>query len=262
VYVTVAPDGTTNVPAPKIRNSKENFVEQFLDLKVQHFELHNGFAEYNSQRAPLDLQGNELQATLAYEAAGPRYTGTISSRRLQLAAPQIKYPLVYDVSTKLVLERNSIQVLNASLSSQGSKIELKGAVSDLAAPKAALEIFAAMPVVELNRAFKLPLEPTGGLSFAGKGTVEMNPFEYSIEGKVTGRGLAFNYRDTTVINMALESRVQVTPKLINLRDLDLAALNGHFHGEAQLADLKRVTLNGSAHGFSLQELALLAAGYG
>ncbi|HEX4594047.1 MAG TPA: translocation/assembly module TamB domain-containing protein [Bryobacteraceae bacterium] len=85
----------------------------------------------------------------------------------------------------------------------------------------------------------------------------MNPFEYSIEGKVTGRGLAFNYRDTTVKNMALESRVQVTPTLINLRDLDVSALHGHFRGGAQVADLKRVTLNGSAQGFSLQELAML-----
>src|ERR1700730_1749189 len=37
IYVTVAPDGSTNVPTPKVRPSKQNFVEQLLDLKVRHF---------------------------------------------------------------------------------------------------------------------------------------------------------------------------------------------------------------------------------
>ncbi len=71
IYVTVAPDGSTNVPTPKIPRSKQNFAEQLLDLKVRHFALRNGFAEYNSQRVPLDVQGNALQATLGYDPPGP-----------------------------------------------------------------------------------------------------------------------------------------------------------------------------------------------
>src|SRR5262249_1931146 len=68
VYVTVAADGSTNVPSPKRRSGK-NFAEQLLDLKVKHFELHDGFAEYNSERIPIDVQGEHLQASFAYEIA-------------------------------------------------------------------------------------------------------------------------------------------------------------------------------------------------
>src|ERR1700730_5999156 len=68
VYAIVAPDGSTNVPTPKIQRSKKNFAEELLDLKVRHFALRNGFAEFNSQRVPLDIQGSALQATLVYEA--------------------------------------------------------------------------------------------------------------------------------------------------------------------------------------------------
>jgi translocation and assembly module TamB len=257
VYVTVAADGSTNVPAPKVHRVEKNIVEQFLNLKVQHFALRNGFAEYNSQRVPLDLQGSQLQATLAYEQAGPRYTGAISSHQLQLTAPQIKYPLTFDLDTKLALERNSIQVLDARISSQGTSAQFKGVITDLASPRAALEISATLPVKEINQAFKLPLESSGVFSLSGRGSVAMNPFEYNIEGKLTGRGLAYTHQATTVKNIALESRVQVTPEKINLRDLDLSALNGHFRGEAQLAGYKKLTLKGSAQGFSLQELATL-----
>jgi translocation and assembly module TamB len=258
VYVTVAQDGSTNVPTPKVpRNTKKNFAEELLDLKVQHFELRNGFAEYNTQRVPLDVRGNALQATLVYEQAGPRYTGTISSHELQLSAPQIKHPLAFDLFTKLALERNSIQVLETRLSTEGASIEVKGTVNDLAAPKAALDMAVALPVKELNQAFKLPLQPTGTFWFQGKGSLEMNPFQYKLEGRVTGRGLAYTYQDTSVKNIVLDSRVDVTPLRINFRGLDLSALNGHFHGSAELADFKRLTLNGTIQGFALEELAML-----
>jgi len=257
IYITVANDGSTNVPTPKIPRSKQNFAGQLLDLKVRHFALRNGFAEYNSQRVPLDVQGNALEATLVYDQTGPRYTGTISSHELRVSAPQIKHPLAFDLYTKLALERNSLQVLETSLSSEGASIELKGAVNDLSAPKAELEISLALPVKELNQAFGLPLEPAGGFSFVGSGSVEINPVQYKVEGRLTGRGLAYTYKDTRMKNIVLDSRVDATPARINLRDLDVSGANMHFHGEAQLADFKRLTLNGTAKGFSVQELAML-----
>jgi len=257
IYVTVAPDGSTNVPTPKVRPSKQNFVEQLLDLKVRHFALRNGFAEFNSQRVPLDVQGNTLEATLQYEPAGPRYLGTISSHELQVSAPQLKQPLAFDLYAKLALERNSIQVLETSLSSQGANIELKGAVNDLSAPKAALEFSLALPAKNFNKAFGLPLESIGGFSFLGSGSVEINPLQYKVEGQLTGRGLAYTYKDTSIKNLVLGARVEATPSRINLRDLDVSALHGHFHGEAQLADFKRLTLTGTAKGFSVPELAAL-----
>jgi translocation and assembly module TamB len=257
VHVTVAPDGSTNVPTPKPVRSKQNFAAQLLDLKIQHFALRNGFADYNSQRVPLDLQGKDLQAMLAYEPAGPRYTGTFSSHELRLSAPQIKQPLVFDAYTKLALERNSIRVLEAKLSSEDANIELKGAVHDLSAPAAAFEISAALPVKNLKQAFGLPLESTGGFSFVGSGSVAIGPLQYKVEGRLTGRGLAYNYKATRLKNIVFDSRLEATPARISLRDLDVSAFNGHFHGEAQLADSKRLTLNGTAKGLSVQQLAVL-----
>jgi translocation and assembly module TamB len=257
IYVTVAPDGSTNVPTPKVPRWKQNFAEQLLDLKVRHFALRNGFVDYNSQRVPLDVQGSALEAMLQYEPAGPRYTGTFSSHELLVSAPQLKNPLTFDLYTKLALERNSIQVLETSLSSGGANIELKGAINDLSAPKAALEISLALPVKSLNQAFGLPLEPAGGLSFLGSGSVQFNPVQYKVEGKLSGRGLAYTYKDTSIKNLVLDARVEATPSRINFRDLDVSALHGHFRGEAQLADFKRLTLTGTANGFSIQELAVL-----
>ena len=78
-----------------------------------------------------------------------------------------------------------------------------------------------------------------------------------MEGKLTGRGLAYTYKDTRMKNIVLDSRVEATPSRITLRDLEVSALTGHFRGEAQLANFKRLTLHGTAKGFSVQELAML-----
>ncbi len=258
VHVTVAADGTTNVPEPKIHNqTKENVAEQFLDLKVNHFELHDGFAEYNSKRIPVDVQGEHLQASFGYEAAGPRYVGAFSSRQLHATSPQVKAPLAFDLDVKAALEKNAVQLTQAILSNGDTKVELKGAVQDLSSPHASLEVAANAPVKELNRLFGLPLESRGTLAFAGTASVQTVPFEYRLEGKLNGRDLAYASKDLAIRNIALSSPIEVTSSGIILRDLDVAALHGQFRGSAQFADFKKLTVKGTARNFSLKDLATL-----
>ena len=114
VSVTVNPDGTTNVPEPKGGNRWENnFANQLLDLKVKHFELRDGFVEYNSARIPLDLEGDRLQASISYQASGPRYLGAISARRMRVATPRLRMAVTLDVAAQVALERSQFQILHA-----------------------------------------------------------------------------------------------------------------------------------------------------
>jgi len=65
VYITINPDGSTNIPRPKVHRFNQNVIEDLLDLKVQHIELHHGMATYNTWRVPLDATGEQLQMSLA-----------------------------------------------------------------------------------------------------------------------------------------------------------------------------------------------------
>jgi translocation and assembly module TamB len=260
VHIMVAADGTTNVPEPKVRRqSKENIAEQLLDLKVNHFELHDGFAEYNSKSVPLDLQGDHLRASFGYEAAGPRYVGELSSRQLHAISPEVKAPLAFDLDAKAALEKNAVQIVQASLSNGETKVELKGSVQDLSSPHASLDISANAPVKELNRLFTLPLESHGNVTFVGTGSVQTAPFQYRLEGKLNGRDLAYASKDLAIRNIALSSPVEVTPGGIILRDLEVAALHGQFRGSARFADFKKLSVKGTAKNFSLKDLATLGA---
>src|SRR5271163_2778824 len=78
VYITIGPDGSTNIPRPRTARFNQNVIEDLLDLHVQHIELRHGLAEYNSWRVPLDAIGEHLQMSLVYMPAGPHYLCAIS----------------------------------------------------------------------------------------------------------------------------------------------------------------------------------------
>jgi translocation and assembly module TamB len=259
VSVTVNPDGSTNVPEPKDqRRWEQNFAERILDLKVQHFEFHDGFAEYNSQRIPIDVQGDRLRASVTYQPAGPRYVGEISSRQVHISSPRLKTPLPLDVDAQLALDRNQIQVLHASLVDGESKLALDGLVRNLSSPLAEFNLTATAPVKALNGSYGLPLESAGVVSFQGTGSMETNPFQYKLQGKLVGRGLAVVRDGLRVPDIAFSSRLEMTPGKISLPELQLSALHGRFRGSAQVVDSEKFSVNGTATDLSIQELAGLA----
>jgi translocation and assembly module TamB len=256
VHITVAPDGSTNVPSPKIRRSG-NFAGQILDLKVRHFELRDGFAEYNAQRIPLDVQGDRLQASVVYDANGPSYRGDVSSRQLHVSAPQFKQPLVFDFDGRMALQSDALQILQATFANAGAKVEAKGSIENLAAPRAALDLKASTPVNELAKLFQIPLEPRGEAGFQGQGSFETSPFRYQLAGKITARGLGYTYNDVAVRNIAVSSKLELSPTKLRLADLDLSALDGHFRGSAELSEFRKLAIAGEARGFALRDLAQL-----
>ena len=253
IRVIVNPDGSSNVPEPKFRPSKKNLAEQLLDLKVRHFELHDGFAEYNSGRIPLDIQGDHLQASVTYEASGPRYLAQVSSRQIRVSGPRLKTPVGFDLDARVAVEKNQIQVLQASLAGEGAKFAADGFIRDLASPHADFNLTASAPVKDLKRAFDLPLEAIGTVAFEGSGSVQAAPFAYKLEGKLGGRQIAISRSAVPLKDIAFESRLELTPGKINVPDLRFSALGGRFRGSAQILDFKKFSVSGKAADVSLKE---------
>ena len=260
LYVTVAPDGETNVPAPIVRRSKNNFTRQLLNLKVQRFAFENGWVQYNSHRFPLDLRADRLQASLDYDAnvpKAPRYTGHVSSKQVWAKSPATHITQVFDFDSRLALTSNSLEVLDTTVATVDSKLMLHGSITDFSAPRGTFEVAASSPVSQLKKMFQVPVEPSGTLSFRGQATVESKPFGYHVEGTVTGRDLAYAYRGVPIRGVGFGSHLELTSGGMSFSGLDLSALNGHFRGSAQLAGFKRLSADGMIEGFSLNELAQL-----
>jgi translocation and assembly module TamB len=269
--ITVAADGTTNVPRPRFTSSN-GLVEQLLDLKVQHIELRHGQANYNSWKLPLDAAGEQLEVTLRYEAPSPhnnapRYICAIASTDARISSPNLRGPAEFGVNAQIALDKNTIQLLSANLVSGGVKLRASGAVSDLSAPHGEFDLTAALPMEELGEMFRLPMEPRGALEFqghasAGGPAVDGKQAPYRLTGTLRGHGLGFIHQGVEISNIAVAADADVSPNNIRLPKLDLSTPNGHFHGTAQVgmtpSTSPRATVQGTIDGVSIGEIGRLA----
>jgi len=74
---------------------------------------------------------------------------------------------------------------------------------------------------------------------------------------LVGRELAISPNNSPIRNIALTSRVEVTPGKISLPDLQLLGMKGRFKGSAEILDFKKFSVRAAAKDVSLQEVTKL-----
>jgi translocation and assembly module TamB len=266
LYVAVAPDGSTNVPRPKVTLHGNGLVEQLLDLKVQHIALLRGEANYNSWKVPLDAAGEHLEMSLRYEAGSrnraPRYICNVSSTDARVTSPELRAPAEFGLDAQIALGKNTIDLMSVNLISGGMKLRAGGSVGDLSMPHGEFNLTAAVPIEELSKMFALPIEPRGTVEFQGHGSIGGPAVDgkapYRLTGTLRGHGLGYTHQGVEISNIAVATDADVSPNNIRLSKLDLSTPNGRFHGTAQVGALRRVTLQGAVDGVSIGEIGRLA----
>jgi len=268
ISVIVAPDGSTNVPHPKIAVHGNSFVEQLLDLKVQHVELRHGQAAYNSWEVPLDAAGEHLEMSLRYEAgshsSAPRYLCAIASTDARITSPKLQAPAEFGVDAQIAFGKDAIQLLSANLVSGGMRLRASGAIRDLSTPHGEFDLSAALPIGDLSKMVRLPIEPRGLVEFQGHASAG-GKIPYRLTGKLSGKGLAYLSRGVGYIHenveisgMSFAANADASSKIISLSGLDVSTPNGHFHGTAQVAAFQRLTVKGAIDGVPVGEIGRMA----
>jgi translocation and assembly module TamB len=262
LYIAISPDGSTNIPRPKIPRFNQNAVEDLLDLHVTHIEIHHGVADYNTWRLPLDATGESLQMSLVYQGAGPttgpRYLCSISSALMRIASARLRSPAEFALDSQVALGRNTIQVLRMDLASGGMKIATSGSIVNLFSPRLNFDVTAALPLQDVNKLVQTPLESRGEVGFQGHVTAGGSSSD-QFTGRLTGRSLGFVYQGVEIQNIAVSSYADFTTDKINLTDLQLSSAVGGFRGAARMTELKGVSVKGAIEGVTIAEVGRLAA---
>ncbi len=132
--VIVNPDGTTNVPEPKIKKkSDKTALETVVDLAIGHFELRGGGLLFADRQIPLDAKGDNLRAQLDFNRPGQRYQGQVSMAPLYVDYGQGRR-LDLKVEVPLTVERDRIAFDRARVSTSKSAVTVSGAVEHLVSP--------------------------------------------------------------------------------------------------------------------------------
>jgi translocation and assembly module TamB len=291
IFLIVYPDGHTNVPAPKIGpGGKRTAAETILNLTIGRFNLQNGAFEVESRgRIPFDARGQNLNARFLYEPAGPRYRGDLSMQPLEVTWGGYG-PVPLGVTMAVTFEKNRIGISSAKVTTGDSRIDISGALENLASPRGSFQYHARASLADVARILRVKefergtADVTGNAVWAGasnySATVSLhaNGVDYRdayirlqgfrVDGAVAaspkGIGLSGVRLSGNYVNAG--NQVPVEGRIagmalrggdIELHGVALAALGGSFRGQALLRDMDRYTVDGELADFEARRVIAL-----
>ncbi len=160
VNLMVFPDGTTNIPKPKVpsKPSDKSGLETVVDLAVGQFQIQNGLLVYSQTKTPFSARGENLRALLNYNTLNPRYSGNLSIDPLFLTSGTSPRLGVH-VNLPVTIEKDAVRIANARLNTDQSQIILNGSIQNMNAPQISAQVNATVSLPEMQRSFDLPIDP-------------------------------------------------------------------------------------------------------
>lgn len=237
--------GNTNLPEPKIkRQDKRDFIDTLLQLEAKRMSVERGVFELNDKRVPLELKTGEFAVVLKYEALGPRYAGTARARDLNISSPGVRN-LHLDLEADTALEHGIVRVTRATMKTKESMARVSGFAYELLHPSMEFALNLDAAVGDMAKVVKIPVEPVGKAAFAGRVAITLDKgFQYTLDGLVKGRGLAFREGRVAIEDAALQTGMHLDNGGIRLTRTTLQALGGEFHGAVQFRQFRDYAVEG------------------
>jgi translocation and assembly module TamB len=291
IDLIVAPDGSTNIPQPKTASTGKDPSEAILKLAIGHFTLTNGLLAIDShQKAPFELHGQNLNLSLLYDAATPRYHGDISIQPLDVQFPGIaRTPVAFDAS--ISFEKGHIGIAAAHVSTNGVDVQLSGDLQNLLAPRLTVKYVTHATMSALARILRTPLMDRGDMIVAGNAQWAGGP-DFSTTGNLHAYNLNYSTAGVHLQNLRAEGAIAANSKtanlaglkfsgavngqpvtgrlataalsgpaaggtLIDVHGINAASLGGSFQGDAHLRDFDRYTVTGDYVGLDIQRIFAL-----
>ena len=126
-HLITFPDGSTNLPGPRIAKVSRPFLEQFLKLAIRRFEVDEGLFTWDLRKIPLNVRGEQLNLNFRYETApaGTSYRGFLASRQLRITGWRFT-DAAFDVDTEVAIEHDRIRFINSHLLRGNSVVNATG----------------------------------------------------------------------------------------------------------------------------------------
>lgn len=159
VDLIVNPDGTTNIPTPKVKSppSKTSPLQTVVDLAVGRFRLTNGLLLFSQQKSQFSAQGQNLEALLNFNDFNSTYSGNLKIDPLLLDMGQ-GTPLPVHVNLPVLLEKDAVSISGGRLATAASQISVNAGLRDLNSPKISARVSANVSLPEMKKSFNLPLD--------------------------------------------------------------------------------------------------------
>jgi translocation and assembly module TamB len=250
--IVVHRDGSTNFPWPMIPPQSEDFVEQVLKLAIKKVAINNGFVDYNEQRLPLELEGENLAMTLFFDRKGPQYLGNVSFSAVHINAGSA-HDLKFGLAASIALDKNGLHVAQGRLSMPHSELAVSGNMLNWVAPAGDFAARAHVAMGDVRNALGPGFPDRGDLAFDGR--LKFSESDFRLFGRATGRGLDLRTAGLHLPGASFSANADVTDSRADLNNLALSAMGGSFQGRLTIDRRKTLRLEGQSRNISIHQFA-------
>src|SRR6266850_1177933 len=234
VHIIVYPDGSTNQPVPKIRRESHGSpIDRLFDLAVDRLELRNGELFWNDQRMPLNLTANDVAVGVSYAPGGHRYDGQLNVGKLDGQFRDYR-PVSSNAEVRFSLGPKEIELKALRWSSQNTRLEASGRVTDLLNPKVEIAYNLIVDLRQAGAIARVRQLQGGEMEVHGQGAYSLRDF--SSAGKVFFRDLDWRQPGIALTNVNLGSDFSVTRKRLSLAQIDGRVLGGSIEGSLEITN--------------------------
>jgi len=230
IHVIVKPDGTTNVPEPKVKSNGDP-IQQLFDLKIGRAEVRYGALLLNDEKIPLDFQANDVGLEMSYQRLQKRYDGTLQVGKMDAKLPEMR-DIPASADAAFSLWHNRAQVRTFKLVSQKSSLEASGTVEDFSHPKVHVAYSGAVDLGQLGETVRVYKLRSGAANFTGSGSLGEDNLATS--GKISLRGVTYDEPGMAIKDASAAADFSLDQEHILLRKIDGQMLGGTVTGDAEV----------------------------
>ena len=180
-HVRVEPDGSTNVPGPKIPTSPgKPVVQSLFDLKIAELRLQDGELLWNDLRQPISAEGRNFDFAMDYanEGGSPAYLGKMSWQKFKVAAWRY-LPFASDLTARFTLRPDSFSLTQLQWKIPHSEINAQVSVNNFLRPAWTFRYRGQLNLEDIRSILRKPNTPPGHVEFTGEGNYAANKLNVS-----------------------------------------------------------------------------------
>jgi translocation and assembly module TamB len=233
VHVAISSDGSTNVPAIKLRlpPSDKTPVDQLFALSIDHLQVENGELDWADRKIPLDFAVDGAGLKMNYSYLRGRYESHLVLGKVDTAFQDFR-PFSWMTTADFSLGPTFVDVHSFKFESGRSHVEFNGRISDFRSPEVdgAYAIHANLSeIAAIARRHDLH---EGTAEFKGSGHWSWNDF--STTGNLSLRDLAYENDQISIRKASATTDYSLTDQQIKLAKLQGKVFSGTVTGDGQV----------------------------
>jgi translocation and assembly module TamB len=237
--VRIDRNGHSNVPTPPGPRGNQSWRATLFQLRIGQLALNDGYAQFDDQRTPLDLHGDNFNFALHYDSpvGGPdSYVGNLTWQQIVLAA-QKDIPFPFDLSLKFTLHRDSFSADEVMLKALHSQFNLQAELPTFARSDWNLKYRGRISLADVRKITREPTTPDGDADFSGQA-------RYTASDKGAGVWTGTGHFGSTDVRMPYKwfhtpdmqtwGDFQMANRKLTVANLQVRALGGSVAGRLEL----------------------------